>query len=146
MRIDHAKQVAFQITQQVASDEAELKECCFYLIFKDKTRKRLKKKILDYKNVTNSFSNGWLLYDCKYLQQEALINTRLYDVPSLQYHKSALKLLKSGVMSTAGSRAAGQSLISASPIISAIDQKILTTSLGLSYPFFARASVASETT
>jgi hypothetical protein len=80
------------------------------------------------------------------MQKEAIINTRMHDIPSLQYHKSAMSLLKSGTMTHGGATASTQSFTNNLPILAAIDHKILTTSLGLSYPFFTHSSTATEKT
>jgi hypothetical protein len=74
------------------------------------------------------------------------MNTRLHDIPELQYHKSSLGLLTSGKVSHENAVGGQASIVNATGIIPAIDHKILTTSLGLSYPFFSRSSVATEDT
>jgi hypothetical protein len=70
----------------------------------------------------------------------------LHDIPALQYHKKSLSLLKTGKMSSSGALSATQSHTNNLDILQAIDHKILTTSLGLSYPFISRTTSATEKT
>jgi hypothetical protein len=80
------------------------------------------------------------------MQKDAIINTRLHDIPALQYRKSSFSMLKSGKMNHAGATSATQSYTNNLPILAAIDHKILTTSLGISYPFFAHSIEATPKT
>lgn len=146
MKIDHIRQVTQAISESITNGQVGVKEVCFYLIFRDKTRKRINKRINEFREQISSFNVGWILTECRHLQKDALINTRLHDIPALQYHKTAINLLKTGTMTHHGATSAAQSYTNNLPIIQAIDHKILTTSLGLSYPFFTHSSLATEKT
>jgi hypothetical protein len=81
------------------------------------------------------------LFDCKYLQKEAIYNTRLHDIPALQY-KNASAVNKTNYYSGHQLKHSTHSAISKLSLTNSIDHKILTSSLGLSYPFYSRASIA----
>jgi hypothetical protein len=80
------------------------------------------------------------------MQRDAIINTRLHDIPALQYADGALKAIGMGSLSGHSAKAGQASMVNNLTITSAIDHKILTTSLGLSYPFFSKSSIADEKT
>jgi hypothetical protein len=82
---------------------------------------------------------------------DAFISTRIHDIPTLQYKtrgssggiasmlKSAVNLASTGTNITVGSSAANKL-----PIVNEIDHYILTTSLGIGYPFSAKPSSGDE--
>jgi hypothetical protein len=146
LRIAHIKDITMTVNEAIANGDVAMKEVLFYLVFKAPTRKKLKEKIANYQKAISVFNDGWMLFDCKHMQRDAIINTRLHDIPALQYGDGALKAIGLGSLSGHGAKTGQASKVNSLSITNAIDHKILTTSLGLSYPFFSKSSIADENT
>jgi hypothetical protein len=58
MKIQHVRELTAQITEAVATSNVQLKEVCFYLIFRENTRKRLKEKIRKFRQESYTFNTG----------------------------------------------------------------------------------------
>jgi hypothetical protein len=74
---------------------------------------------------------------------DAFVSTRLFDLPALQYRKSTSsfgKTLKSiANVATSGINVqAESSMVNKLPIVNSIDHYLLTTSLGLGFPFMVK--------
>jgi hypothetical protein len=58
MKIQHLRDITQTISESITNGSVQLKEVCFYLIFRDKTRKRLMQKISEFKEKLSSFNIG----------------------------------------------------------------------------------------
>jgi hypothetical protein len=86
-----------------------------------------------------------MFYDCRFLQLDALISTRVHDIPSLQYSQHNKKKI-SDIASLAASIATSGTVVKVSssnpnklPIVAQIDHYLLSTGLGLGFPFILKA-------
>jgi len=138
LRIQHVKMLSEGVTAALAANKTQMKEAIFHIIFRANTRKQLKKDVENFEKSYSTFSDGWTVFNCKYLQRDCFINSRLYDVPSLQMKG----ISKKGISASGGA----SDYIKSTNLAKAIDHKILTTSLGLSFPFYSRASIATKDT
>ncbi|GHU52160.1 hypothetical protein FACS189496_1820 [Bacilli bacterium] len=93
-----------------------------------------------------------MFYDCKYLQLDGLISTRIHDIPSLQYVQSKNKGgnikkiggLASNIITSGTTVQVSSSNPNKLSIVQQIDHYILNTSLGLGYPFFEKSVVDDQ--
>jgi predicted DNA-binding protein (UPF0278 family) len=58
MKIDHLKQIAYEVSQSIVAGDVGMKEVCFYMTFRAPTRKKLHKAISEFKNQSSSFNSG----------------------------------------------------------------------------------------
>jgi hypothetical protein len=85
------------------------------------------------------------------LQYDALVSTRINDIPNLQYiqktHNSgATSMVKSmsSIITSGSTTYATSSLINKLPIVKDIDHYLLSTALGLGFPFIERIDDSDE--
>jgi hypothetical protein len=57
-KIAHLHQVTQTIIDALSSGQVQLKQVCFYLIFRDKTKKRVNQKVASVKEKLSTFNSG----------------------------------------------------------------------------------------
>jgi hypothetical protein len=143
MQIKKVEEEISLISEQIARESHiyELRELCMYVIFKGTTRKEINSKMDAFDKKLYDYEKNFVVNNLDYFQIDAFINTRMYELPSLQFRKSLFESFKNAFRSK---RTTARTL--PMEIIRDNAFHVLNSSLAIGFPFSNSISIGGEDT